>query len=347
MSNFFKFAAILMFFPSLVACNNTSNQSILNSFSIEIVEAEGTRIVLNNSNEKTLFDAGETITFSVEVEEFYSLDKVLVNSEELAPLEDASYSFTMPTNNVRIETSSIAIYVNSIDSYTSFIEDLLPYDSGIVSQTYTSTQTDYYGAIEMEYTQTGTRTRYLDNFYEDNFKQISDDVEFFGVNQRGVTTYQGVECFYNIMDYTADDESDYVQYSQYDESQNDFVFATGFAHQYFYNYLTTLLALMSTYTGTLTTNLHPSLLVDNGTIVLSSMFIVGNEIDFSIKLQRNDILTVSNGVIIKAQTTQLYSLMSNTNYQYLESTTDFITGQLGAYQGTRLDPSAYPLYSQS
>lgn len=287
------------------------------------------------------------VEFKVNIlDKTYKLNSVSLDSGDSLSLEDGIYSFVMPSKDVTIITSATKIEGESansisINEFSSSLLDLVNYDEGVNSQKYSISQTDNYSAIDIETHQEGTITRYID-FYEDKFSQTYDEGTISGVRQRGTTTYQDQEAFYQITDYEDDDANDSVAYSLYSENLEDFVFGVGFIHYYYYNFYTLFSSIASAYSDAiLVSNINDLEFKDNGIITLYSTIFVGDQNNADIEFTREDIITIENKVITKAFSTQLYGLIGKTNYNYSEIKYEFSLGEIEEYSGTKLDPSDY------
>lgn len=358
MRNLIKIPAILSsFLFVLVGCGEQNEQPPVEtpaeSYKILTNLGIGSSVeILTEANEDGLYDEKNQIEFKVNLVESYELTSVKVNSTDLAITKNNIYTFEMPSENVTILTQTrkvetppvVGDTINSFDGLLEIVPDLTAYDEGINKQVYTKTQRDNYSALDIYVTQEGTITQYND-FYVDEFSQFYEDTpeeKISGVVQRGIGTYQNQQVFYQITDYQADDTSDGVQYSLYSEDQEQYVFGVGFGHYYYYNYLSFLYLYTSTYSdGILETNFNKDSFIDNGTLSLSTHFYVGDVESPDVELARTDILTIEDGVVLKAETESYYGLAGATNFNYQTSTMTFEKGNIVEYSGEKLDPNDY------
>ena len=93
--------------------------------------------------------------------------------------------------------------------------------------------------------------------------------------------------------------------------------------------------------GRLVTNFNEESFIDDGTLTLSIRFTVEEDNVVSIQLERDDVLTIENGIVIEDEVTSLVSYMDGANYIYQEASYKFIEGELTEFTGARLDPTEF------
>ena len=361
MRKLFKISAILCSFSFLlVSCNQIDDRVVpVADYAIRTNLGIGSSVeILTAANQNGLYDESSEVSFKVTLTEGYLLNEVKVNDDIVELNSENVYKFTMPSEEVTIRTRTEkddtpvdTENISTLEGLYDFVDELLAYDEGINQQVYSTTRRDNYSAIDIYATQEGTITQYKD-FYVDDFSQYYDEDtsnKYYGIIQRGITTYQNQEAFYQITDYTVDNSSDSVQYIVYDESQKDFVFGVGFAHYYYYNYLPFLSQLLNSEQegAVFTTNFNKSSLVENGTVNLTTHYYVGDVEAADIEAMREDILTIVDGTIVSATTTSYYGLMQATNFNYQTSTMRFVKGEIGEFSGVRLNPENYDIPQNS
>ena len=348
-----KNLAILMFFPLfLVSCDNTTNPVInVESFNITLNRGIGSdiKILTEAIDGKYLFNS--LIVFEVNIiDENYELSEVYYNDNKLELTNNNQYSFYMLDSDVEIRTITKQkdlsdTYIDSIEEFNAVLPEIFKYSDNIVSQEYQILQTDNYGGVSVDSSQGGTRTRYLNNFYEDQFVQSFSDSEtdeISGITQRGIINQNNLDYFYEVTDYLNDDSGDSASYIPYQEENIDLNLNVGFGYSYYRDYLTTLFGMMSNNpSGRLVTNFNEDSFIDDGTLTLSIRFTVEEDNVVSIQLERDDVLTIENGIVIEDEVTSLVSYMDGANYIYQEASYNFIEGELTEFTGTRLDPTEF------
>ncbi|MCH5180011.1 MAG: hypothetical protein J1F32_02215 [Erysipelotrichales bacterium] len=233
-----------------------------------------------------------------------------------------------------------------IESLMSFKEKLLVLDGNVSKKSYSTQQINNYSALNMEVEENGTLVRYQDNFVVNEFSQkINEGKPSSGHKERGVFDS---ERLYQITYYGDKDSANSVTYFVNNENNLNTMFNIGFATEYSSNMIDFTIMYFETAKTEhmrleLKTNFNNIEFVKNGTITLQYRFIYyaptgKTKLE---EVQRDDTLTIKNGVIIKSETEMLYGQQDSINYQHMTSVSTYDHEEITAFTGVKLNPTDF------
>lgn len=258
-------------------------------------------------------------------------------------------------NNIENSSSSTSIS-SSISSSTSItsttseepaIEDNIEAVRQIVKElkgnynhaSYTITQLDYYGAVDITTTRAGEKTSYHDYFYQDLYsEQIGESTPYNGRIDRG---FDNSEHLYqitqvdNMLDKIFIDRDDN---GEYPADYLEYFFSVDFATIYCYEVLDSSLTALKQYSGCsayLDTNIFDVDFNQDGVKSFNYRltFKKGSYVQF--EFYREDTLTIQNSEIIKSQSSYYQSVEDATNYQSIANEIEYSTID-SVYDGDKL-----------
>ena len=255
------------------------------------------------------------------------------------------------TNSSSSSSSSSSSINNSADTIlflNQFKEELLAFDGNVSKRTYQTVQTNDYSGLDMEIKETGDYTLYQDNFLINQFSQtINDSTNVSGRRERGIADSSRL---YQITYYGNQDGDNSVTYYVNNEANLTAMFNLGFVSEYISQILDTTIYYYEMQEQenlrlSLTTNYSQVSFPTNGTITLQYRFIyyANTSMTKLEEVQRDDILTIENGMIVSSSTTMLYALQDAINYQYMTSEATYIYDTIQAFDGTKLNPTDFPV----
>lgn len=233
-----------------------------------------------------------------------------------------------------------------IESLMSFKEKLLTLDGDVSKKSYSTQQINNYSALNMEVEENGTLESYKDNFVVNEFSQkINESKPSYGHKERGVFDS---ERLYQITYYGDNDSANSVTYFVNNENNLNTMFNIGFATEYSSNMIDfTILYFETAKTEhmrlELKTNFNNIEFVKNGTITLQYRFIYYAPTGTTKleEVQRDDTLTIKDGVIIKSETEMLYGQQDSINYQHMTSVSTYEHEEITAFTGVKLNPTDF------
>lgn len=255
------------------------------------------------------------------------------NKKDSSPKIESSYS------------DPIIIEDSRITALKEFREELLQLEATVSKKTYKTSQVDYYG-IEIESSEEGTVNVYQDNFIVTEFSQsIADEEAVTGRREMGITGSKVNPLIYQIDYYSENDEANKTQYFYNTPENATYLLNVGFVQSYIFSIINLTIDYLSTkgLRITLQTNFDMIDLSKDGVVTLKYRFT--NTSIYGVKeeeVQRDDVLTIQGGKIIKSNTTMLYSLKDGINSQYMEQEVNYVYDEIPAYNGEKLDPANYP-----
>lgn len=255
------------------------------------------------------------------------------NKKDSSPKMDSSFS-----NPIEIEDSRIT-------ALKEFREELLQLEAMVSKKTYKTSQIDYYG-IEIESSEEGTVSVYQDNFIVTEFSQsIADEKAVTGRREMGITGSKVNSLIYQIDYYGENDDANKTQYYYNTPENVKYLLNVGFIQSYLFSIINLTIDYLSTkgLRITLLTNFNTIDLSKDGVVTLQYRFT--NTSIYGVKeeeVQRDDVLTIQDGKIIKSNTTMFYSLKDGINSQYMEQEVNYEYGEIPAYNKDKLDPANYP-----
>lgn len=250
-----------------------------------------------------------------------------------------SSSGSVSTSGSAQPSPSVVLNQNIV-KLNNFKNRLLTLKHEVSSCTYEISQIDNYNAINIETKESGTKNLYSNNFMTNTFSQTIGEDTFSGRRELGLNN----NMIYQINYYGDNDSNNNVKYYEDNESSREGLFSLDFVTEYVNNILDyTIKYYEKNGRYSLKTNFEEVTFPDDGTIKLQYHFTYYSG-DGTIKaeeVQREDILTLSNGYIVSSKSTMMYGLQDNVNYKYMNSEKTYKYETLEDYKETKLDPSKF------
>jgi len=238
-----------------------------------------------------------------------------------------------------LSTSSKELtFEEKLDNLEKIRDTLLTYDeSGIVSNTYESTQLNNYYGLDIETKQEGEETLYKDNFYQNKGSQTIGESSTPFVNEKGYDSTNNI--YYSAYAFNGTvDESLTKKYTISDDNVKYF-FSVSFIYSYIFNTIDSVFSSIDTssdYTYTLDYDLS-NLNLEDGEKEISLSFIVDDGTENVMSYNRKDKIKVSDKYINYSESFIHQGLINDTNYTEITSKRSYIKGSLQDYSGEKLE----------
>lgn len=225
---------------------------------------------------------------------------------------------------------------------TRFKDKLQAFCGKATKKTYKIEQIDNYYGIDIESSEDGMMQRYVDDFSVNTFTQTIGDSVVTGKKETGISKDNNL---YQISYYGTDDPQNSVAYYVNNSENYQYLFQFDFASEYIRNIIDLTIAYYQQEDTklSLNTNFDMVKLNRDGQYTLQYRFIsyANNGTTKLEEVQRDDVITIEKGNIVKVKTVMLYQLQDGINYNYMETDAAFYYDEMTAYTEERLNPDDF------
>lgn len=213
--------------------------------------------------------------------------------------------------------------------------------------TYQSTSVQSVG-IEIEWTQNGTATLYKNNFYHEEAVQKVEEQEIDVIYEKGETTYNNNDVFYNITYYgKGDSDNETVFYAKGTATFSSFAcvsfkayYLNSFLGYAYSNYLTNKDS--GKYAFTLECDNNDVDFKTDGTKTLNFKYQIVSGTTIVNELKSDDTIEIQNGKVISSKSSYWLTTMNAANYITCARDASYSYDEsIKTYEGDKLNPLDY------